>query len=86
MDIIMHFIRCFYVPSWSLPQGWQLFRHAEGNPICKDQPFTEKSVDEVQKQKNTERQDIMTPAAWVGRRRKGQTLSKYSSSQGTEWK
>lgn len=28
----------------------------------------------------------MTPAAWVGRRREGQPLSKYSSLQKTEWK
>lgn len=28
----------------------------------------------------------MTPAAWVGRRREGQPLSKYSSLRKTEWK
>ena len=36
--------------------------------------------------KNAGRQDIMTPASWVGRSTEGQTVSKHSSCQGTEWK
>lgn len=87
MDFIMHFIRCFYVPSWSLPQGWQLFQHAEGNPIWKDQPLTKNERwwgAEIKKKAG--RQDIISQAAWVGRRREGQPLSKYSSLQDTKWK
>lgn len=67
----------------------RLFQHVERSPICKDQPLTKNERwwgVEIKRKKNAGRQDIMTPAAWGGRRREGQPLSKYSSLQQTGWK